>query len=629
MSTLAPQRHALALYKSSPVKITEVAEKIAIELPNGKSKSVREKDILVLHPGPISSLKTLDPDLQGELEEAWELVGDESVNVSELAELIYGDGSPEHVWAAWRRVQEGLYFHGTPDEISAYPAETVETVKAEREAKQKAFEEKKAFLERLQARKLEPEDFDKIKDLDRVALGSEEVSPTLRDLKREQSAQAAHRLLLELNAWPLSRNPYPKRMGLELDDPEGEVLPLPDEKRVDLTHLDAWAIDDEGNQDPDDAISLESNSEKSDKIWVHVADVAALVAPNTQLDTDAQARGANLYIPEHTYTMLPRAITHELGLGLNETSPALSFSFTLSDDAKVENVEIMPSWVKVTRKTYQEVEDQIEESPFAELYAKAVQFQQKRVENGAIRLDLPEVKIRVKNAEADTEKNVPEVSFTPLPGLRSRDLVTEFMLMAGKAAATFSTENDIPFPYSTQPPPEPDEQGNPVPHPETLAENYAFRRRFKKSQLKSLAEPHSGLGMEQYSQVTSPLRRYLDLVAHQQLRAFLKGEPLLDREALTERVGAAEAVIRNVRKAERFSNQHWTLFWLHQNPEWTGEGMIVDYMRQKATVLVPELGLECKVRLREEPQLNSTVALKMGEVDLPELDTYLRVYKPK
>ena len=48
---------------------------------------------------------------------------------------------------------------------------------------------------------------------------------------------------------------------------------------LDLTGLEAWAIDDAGNQDPDDAVSLEGN-----RLWVHIADAAALILPDGEAD---------------------------------------------------------------------------------------------------------------------------------------------------------------------------------------------------------------------------------------------------------------------------------------------------------------------------------------------------------
>jgi len=47
-------------------------------------------------------------------------------------------------------------------------------------------------------------------------------------------------------------------------------------------------------------------------------------------------------------------------------------------------------------------------------------------------------------------------------------------------------------------------------------------------------------------------------------------------------------------------------------------------MKQRGTFLIPELGMECKVRLKEPKELNCSVQLTLSEVDLPELTAYFR-----
>jgi len=636
------KKGGLALYKSGPVRIGTVGDKIEIELVNGKTKRVRSKDITPIHPGPVGSAKdeTLKNIVQSDLSlgaskqeldsnihDAWELMDGEPLPLADIAELIYEEITPQTIWNSWRIVSQDLYFHGTPLSIQGYPADRVETVRSERVEKERIKRERSEFIERLQSNSIIEDDHPKLSDVEMLALGKSEMSAILRDIKREQRPENAHHLLLETGYWDENYNPYPARMGVELESVTGDVAELPTEERVDLTHLKSWAIDDEGNQDPDDAISLEVDKISGrEKIWVHVADVAALIEPDSELDIAARAQCSNLYLPEGTITMLPRQVTEILGLGLQEErSPALSFGFTVSTDGKLKDVttddiEVVTSWVKVTRTTYAEVDANIDDSNFAPLYSIALLYQQRRLTNGAINLDLPEVKISVKS---DSK----EIKITPLPKLKSRELVTNFMLMAGEAAARFAENREIPFPHSTQQPPKPDENGNPYPHPETPAEMYNFRKLFQRSQLKSQPDLHAGLGMEQYSQVTSPLRRYLDLVAHQQLRAWIHKRPLLDHEEITERIGAAEAVIGNTRRAERFSNRHWSMVWLRHNPEWTGDAILVDMMRQRGTFLIPELGIECRVRLQNSIELNSVIKLKLSNVDLPELTPYFRVGK--
>jgi len=152
---------------------------------------------------------------------------------------------------------------------------------------------------------------------------------------------------------------------------------------------------------------------------------------------------------------------------------------------------------------------------------------------------------------------------------------------------------------------------------------FALRRALQPSTYTGVAGPHAGLGLELYAQVTSPLRRYLDLVAHQQLRAYLRGEDLLEAQAVLERVGAAAAVSQDVRRAERLARRHWTLVYLTQNPDWRGEGIVVDRRDRRVTLLVPELDLEAQVHLREVPPLNSSVPVAVEGVNLAELDVYL------
>ena len=59
-----------------------------------------------------------------------------------------------------------------------------------------------------------------------------------------------------------------------------------------------------------------------------------------------------------------------------------------------------------------------------------------------------------------------------------------------------------------------------------LAGMFALRKSLQRSLIRTSPAPHAGLGLEHYTQATSPLRRYVDLLVHQQLRAHLRGETL-------------------------------------------------------------------------------------------------------
>jgi exoribonuclease-2 len=407
--------------------------------------------------------------------------------------------------------------------------------------------------------------------------------------------------LLELGHWDRTTDPYPLRLRLPTGAPDLQLPALPEEDRVDLTHLPAFAIDDEGNQEPDDALSLDD-----DCLWVHVADVAALVPPGSPVDLEARARGATLYLPEGAVPMLPWEAAQRLGLGLADVSPALSFRLRLDAAGDVTLLDVAPSWVRVTRLTYKEASARLDEEPLRSLHQIAQRYRARRDERGAIALDLPEVRIQ---ADGD------QVTIEPLLPLASRELVTDAMLMAGEGVAVYALKHQIPIPFTTQDPPETEER------PQDLAGMYSLRRELRPSQQSAMPGPHAGLGMEVYVQATSPLRRYLDLVTHQQLRAHLRGDELLDTQELVERIGAASASAGSVRRAERLARRHWTLVYLAQRPGWRGEGVLVERRRRRATVVIPELDLDPRVHLRADLSLNSLVSLVLRKVNLPTLET--------
>jgi exoribonuclease-2 len=599
--------NSLVLYKNQPARLSKINDKkIEIDLADGRSLKVRPKDVDLLHPGPISSLAGLKPPV-GDVATAWELLQGSVTNVPELAELAFTAYTPITAWAAWELVADGLYFSGAIDKIHVHTPAQVGAEQAARAAKAAEEQAWQDFLARLGKGEMAAGDGRYLQEIAALAQGQNQRSQALRALNQPETPEAAHALLLHVGYWDDHHNPYPTRAGLPTSSPDLPVPPLPDEERRDLTHLPAFAIDDEGNQDPDDALSWEDG-----RLWVHIADVAALVPPDSLLDLEARARGANLYLPEGTVTMLPPAATHWLGLGLAELSPALSFGLTLDPDGAVADLEIVPSWVHVTRLTYEEVDGRLHEEPFKSLYELAQRSEQRRRENGAIEIELPEVRVRVDDDG--------RVNIRPLPNLRSRDLVRDAMLMAGEAIARFAFAHNIPLPYTVQEPP-----AEPLPPASTTAEFFARRRLMKPSQPSSAPGAHTGLGLGLYAQATSPLRRYLDLVVHQQLRAYVLGEELLDAQELMARVGAADAISGDVRRAERQSNRHWTLVYLRQNPDWQGEGIIVEKRGHKDVALLPDLDLETRVYVKGERPLDSRITVAISEVDLVNLEAQFRV----
>ena len=591
------EKNSLVLYKHNPAIVTSVGDKIEIILRGGKTKKVRDKDIQLLHGGPIHNLSIL-VDEPVEIEEGWELLQGENPDLKELAEIIFGDFSPVSAWQSYLLLNRTIYFKGTIDNIEVCSPEDVSASK--KAAVLKAEEEQKwnSFVSRLKEFKVLEEDRSQFIDLENMAYKKSKDSKILRELGKSRTPENAHKLLLKLGIWDSSVNPWPARMDLSVKSSSVKLQNLDDEVRMDLTHLSAFAIDDEGNKDPDDAISIDGN-----RIWIHIADAAALAPPDSEADIEASRRGANLYLPELTSTMLPQEATDQLGLGLNEISPAFSFGLTFNDQMEIDDIQIVLSNVKVSRLTYNEADTKLNESPLKEIFEITSRFRKKREENGSVNITLPEVKIHVlKDGKVDIRV---------LPDLNSRKMVTDAMLMAGNGAASFAIRNNIPVPYATQPKPDFDKALEPDP-----ASMFASRKFMKRSRMSVIPEGHGGLGLDFYARATSPLRRYPDLIVLQQLRNYILNKKILDEEQVTERVALYESISGSVVSAERSSNMHWKLVYLLQNENWSGEALYVGKKDKQAVYLIPALAMEILMPVNKDLPLNGIIKIKSESIDL-------------
>lgn len=620
------KKAALALYKQTPALIGAVGEKIELVFPDGNTKKVRPKDIRILHPGPVDSLKrVMEAEIELDLDEAWELLQGETATLAELTELVAGDASPQSVWAVFREVRVSDRFSGDMDEITPLPAEEIEAKRARKAEREKSESEWKEHIERLKSNSWDERDLQHLKELERYACGLSSSNRALKELKVPATQEKAHELLLRLGVWSDYVNPHPIRSGQPLSDPDIPVPPAPDEKRVDLTHLASFAIDDAGCRDPDDAVSVDG-----DALWIHVADPASIATPDSPIDLEARDRGSNAYLPEKMVKMLPDDMTTVFGLGLSETSPALSFKIVIDSDGAPRCEQVELSVIATKMISYEEADQRLSEEPFSDLAKLAAANRERREANGAFSLSLPEVKVsaRFKDGRTPLENELsaggrmekPEsLELSPYPELESREMVAELMVMAGEAVGKFLRKNEIPAPFAGQTPPE-----EPIGDTNSLSAMFACRRQLRRTQLHTSPVKHSGLGIDTYTRATSPLRRYSDLLVHQQLRAFLKGAPLISEADMLERMSQGETGAFRATISERRSAQHWKLVHLKERGKPSVSATIVEVLDNRCKLLIPELAIDAVLRNPGEVELDQEIELKLARVDIPELEARWR-----
>lgn len=623
------RKNNLVLYKNQPAVVTELdGDKFTVQfcsVPATQTKpavyatqKVREKDVLLLHDGAAASVQAVlageAADYSAQIAETYELLASDDETASavqsfaELGQLVLGGAfCADTAWALYRQLCAGLEFEPDADSLKSgalafcpRSQTQIAELKDRLYQKEHAQEIRAAFIKRLRQHKLDlPADAQFMQEVEALALGQTDKSKVLKDAGIKETPERAHKLLLDTGIWQIAKNPYPSRFGLSFQSASEQLASPPDEERVEVASV-AYAIDNEGSTDPDDAVAFDGEF-----VWVHVADPASTVLPDSKIDLAARGRGATLYIPEGAARMLSESCLADYALGLAEPSRALSFRIRLDENAVITDCEVLKTLVHVRRLTYRNADTMADSPELRPLFELADKIYARRMKAGAVSIELPEVDVSVTDGI---------VSIEPYVRTRSSGVVRELMLLAGEAAAKFAFRHGISFPFVSQ-----DAPDIPSDIPAGLAGQYRLRRCMRSRSVGVTPSNHAGLGLGMYSQVTSPLRRYADLVAHQQLRSYIAGAPLIEKDAMLERIAAGDAASGATVKAERKTRLHWTLVYLLQHPDWTGTAVVVELRGKQAVCLIPAIAQETLLSPGRPVALNDELMVRAAEINLPEL----------
>jgi len=590
---------ALVAYKSKPAKVVSATtHKYEITFSDGTSQKVREKDFRFIHP-EFNTINQDCPDVDASI--LFDLDA-ESLPLQEITEWLFDDFTPQSAWYVYLMSEDSLYFYWNKDLLILRTPEQIQSIKNQRKDKALEQESLNRCVKNLENNLFDGEDIFWINEVEQVALNQSKHSKVMNALSIENSPENAHSLLLNINYWSELNNPYPQRNKIYPDeDLEFDAVKL---DRKDLTHLTCLAIDNSYSSDADDAISIDG-----DRVWIHIADVASFVDIDSELDIFARKRISNLYLPDQIFHMLPPMLSEACSLGTNELSNAISIGFVINE-FEVNDIQIHLSQIKVTKMSYDEADQEMSSNKTLATLNEIIKVHRAfRDGNGAIQLNLPNTDIKLKDGK---------VHIFPQTDSESRNLVSEMMILAGRVIAEFSVENSISMPYLSQ------EPGNfsdeVIKNINKLSPSKAFEaaRGFNRSKLSVKHTLHSGLGLAAYLRVTSPMRRYLDLLVQQQLVRFISKSHLLNETDIKERIKAVNASMSKINKATRQSVEHFRCVYFNQNKQWEGEGVIVEVKGQKASVLIPELAMIAQVKLKSKVELEEEIKLKVISSNLIE-----------
>ncbi|MBI4861175.1 MAG: RNB domain-containing ribonuclease [Candidatus Riflebacteria bacterium] len=443
-------------------------------------------------------------------------------------------------------------------------------------------------------------------------------------------AAGAFDLLVRAGVWSIDENlllhryQVPDRFGREVLAREQELLArfasqdclLGQPGRRDLTALEPVTIDDPETEDIDDALSLE-RIPGGFRVGIHIADVAEFVAESDPLDQEALRRALTIYLPDRKIQMLPDTVSVRVAsLVAGEVHAALSVMVDLDETGAVLSYELTRSAIRVkSRLSYEQVDGQLGTHPdFAALLQLAELLKRRRIEAGALVFNVPDVKVRAAPDGRVTVSRTPNDTPAHL-------LVSEMMILANRLVAGWLLENRIPGIYRSQPPP--DEpltiQGY---DPVTF---YRVRRQIKRTETGTTARPHSGLGIPAYTQMTSPIRRYSDLVIHRQIRGVLDGRPpCYTEDDVRSIVNATERVQEIVGLVQKEAHRYWLLKYLKNLVGLTVPGLILDRRDDSYVVQLSDYLLEVTVYMRQENRYEVGDAMQVTIIEADPRRGYVK-----
>lgn len=384
-------------------------------------------------------------------------------------------------------------------------------------------------------------------------------------------------------------------------------------------NIPIFTIDDISTLDIDDGLSLESNG-SNHILGIHISNVAYYIAPNSDVDRSAKNKATSIYLPEQTYHLLPSALsTKHLSLTQGAIRKSLSLFITID-----QNLSIVDSCFKITnvinknRLTYEKVDTLLENNDptFIFLNKFANQLEEKRLENGAFKVSkkeaivtpLPDGGLELTQIEEDSP---------------SRFLVGEMMVLYNSLFARFCTENKIFIPFRSQEASaaltdEEDMEANKIPTGPAL--DFFMRNQLKRSETLTRPKPHTGLGLKAYTQATSPIRRYLDLVAQRQLFSFLQGLKTLNESEIKKIIEEVSEPITKANLTSRESKRFWLLKYLEKmsDKRKTIHGTIVRIVSKTPLIELEEIFITVPVKIKE-PILGERKEFKIVKV-IPRRD---------
>jgi exoribonuclease-2 len=595
--------------------LTEHEASLHVAAPHGKRSKVKAANVLLRFPDGgladfLDRAERLAADI--DIDFLWEACGEPEFGFADLARDYHGRApAPLEAAAILVKLHSApVYFHRkAKGRFKAAPPDTLKAALAGLERKRREAAQVAEWVAELERGAL-PEPL-------RALLPQLLYRPDRNRIETkafEQAAEAlglsAAKLAERCGALPSSHDYHLGRFLFE-HYPRGAGfpdLPPPPPPPPDLAPAGAaaFSLDDATTTEIDDAFSVASGPGGALRVGIHIAAPALGFAPGSAIDRIARERLSTAYMPGTKVTMLPPGVVERFSLSAGAPRPAVSLYVdvdpatfaVLGTESRVEAV------VVAANLRHQDV-DVLNERlavggedpgvPFgpelATLHRLAAALEARRGKSGP-----PPGRTEYSFHVADDRVTIAERR----RGAPLDRLVAELMILVNESWGRLLDERGAAAIYRAQAP-----EG--------------------KVRMTTVAAEHQGLGVAHYAWLSSPLRRYVDLVNQWQLVAVLRGEPppfAKGAEGLLAAMRDFEATYAAYDEFQRAMEHYWCLRWLVQEAVTVAPAEVV---REN---VVKFAGLPLYVRVPSLPDLppGTPVEVEVAAVDL--IDTHVRcVYK--
>ncbi|MBV8032450.1 MAG: RNB domain-containing ribonuclease [Betaproteobacteria bacterium] len=574
---------------------------LQVEAPHGKRSKVKSASVLLEFEHPSAGQLLEEAERFAESLDAdflWQCSGTAEFGFGDLArEYVGRDPSPVEAAGVLMKLHSApVYFYRRGrGRFQAAPADTLKLALA-------AVEKKKRVQAQIEdwARALER--FECPREVAELAgellYAPDRSKPETKALERAcaSTGLAPVRLLERCGLVPDAHEYHLQRFLHEFF-PGGTAFPPHDipEPAVELPRgeAEAFSLDDAGTTEIDDAFSLQPR-EGGWRIGVHIAAPALGIAPGSALDAIARERLSTAYMPGLKYTMLPDDVVARYSLDAGTERPAISLYVDIDAEGAVKGrhsrIEQVRIAANLRHAAYEPLNAAFEEGATCGLaHEEDLRVLWRFSEALEARRGKPSAGSAVDYSfyvESGRVRIVRRPRGSPLD-----KLVAELMILANSTWGELLAERDVAAIYRVQ----------------TTG----------KVRMSVHPEPHEGLGVASYAWMSSPLRRYVDLLNQWQLVSALSGKrPPFGRtsESLLAAMRAFEVTYARYDEHQRVMEDYWCLRWLQQEAAKNATAVVL----RENLVRFENIPLVTRVPSLPELAPGTRVDLQIGALDLLE-----------